>query len=335
MKKNKMMRLASALLVCVLLSTSVISGTFAKYVTSDTASDSARVAKWGISVEATGSLYGEKYASADSKITALTDEASVSVWGKQGSAPEINAVVAPGTKSDEGFQFGINGKAEVDALVTVEIVHQNIFLAEGKYGVMVEVTGITEENFEAGKYYKQAWTGKYIPVNAWGERDSKWYALHDIADIPAAGYWPVVYSLAGSAVYDAGDTTKDTLKAVADLIAGKVGTATTVQDSTDKSKYTINVTKNIEQNVDIAFSGNGGMDLGGSTISWVWTFDGGDSANKADTILGNLMAERLTGYSDDVVIWDTVNDMYIQPTAGTHYCLDNYFSIEMTVEQVD
>ncbi len=47
MKKNKMMRAASALLVAVLLTTSVISGTFAKYVTSDDATATARVAKWG------------------------------------------------------------------------------------------------------------------------------------------------------------------------------------------------------------------------------------------------------------------------------------------------
>ena len=53
MKKNKMMRLASFLLVATLLTTSMISGTFAKYVTEGSASDSARVAKWGVEVEAT------------------------------------------------------------------------------------------------------------------------------------------------------------------------------------------------------------------------------------------------------------------------------------------
>ena len=47
MRKNKMMRLASALLVAVLLSTCAISGTFAKYVTSSTGTDKARVAYWG------------------------------------------------------------------------------------------------------------------------------------------------------------------------------------------------------------------------------------------------------------------------------------------------
>ena len=43
MKKNKMMRAASALMVATLLTTSVISGTFAKYVTSVNSSDWARI----------------------------------------------------------------------------------------------------------------------------------------------------------------------------------------------------------------------------------------------------------------------------------------------------
>ena len=50
MKKNYVMRFAAVLLVLVLLSTCVVSGTFAKYVTTDTATDTARVAKWGVTV---------------------------------------------------------------------------------------------------------------------------------------------------------------------------------------------------------------------------------------------------------------------------------------------
>ena len=52
MKKNKMMRLASFLLIAVLVSTSAISGTYAKYTTSGFAEDQARVAKWGVTVAA-------------------------------------------------------------------------------------------------------------------------------------------------------------------------------------------------------------------------------------------------------------------------------------------
>lgn len=47
MKKNKMMRAASALMVATLLTTSVISGTFAKYTTSANTQDGAHVAVWG------------------------------------------------------------------------------------------------------------------------------------------------------------------------------------------------------------------------------------------------------------------------------------------------
>lgn len=47
MKKNMFLRVASVLLVLTLLSTCAISGTFAKYVSTDTTSDNARVAYWG------------------------------------------------------------------------------------------------------------------------------------------------------------------------------------------------------------------------------------------------------------------------------------------------
>lgn len=50
MKKNKIMRIASVLLVAVLLSTCAISGTFAKYTTSATGSSTARVAKWDVDI---------------------------------------------------------------------------------------------------------------------------------------------------------------------------------------------------------------------------------------------------------------------------------------------
>ena len=87
MKKNRMMRLASILLVCVLLTTSVISGTFAKYTTSATSTDTARVAKWGFNNAAT------------INITNLFN----SVYDKNVSG---NAdVIAPGTTNSASFQF--------------------------------------------------------------------------------------------------------------------------------------------------------------------------------------------------------------------------------------
>ena len=52
MKKNYVMRFAAVLLVLVLLSTCVVSGTFAKYVTKGEATDTATVAKWGVTISA-------------------------------------------------------------------------------------------------------------------------------------------------------------------------------------------------------------------------------------------------------------------------------------------
>ena len=52
MKKNMFLRVASVLLVLTLLSACAISGTFAKYTTSATATDTARVAYWGFTQEA-------------------------------------------------------------------------------------------------------------------------------------------------------------------------------------------------------------------------------------------------------------------------------------------
>lgn len=61
MKKNIMMRLSALLLVAVLLTTCVISGTFAKYTTADSATDTATVAAWGIelTVEGDAVLYDD------------------------------------------------------------------------------------------------------------------------------------------------------------------------------------------------------------------------------------------------------------------------------------
>ena len=51
MKKNKMMRIASVLLVAVLLSTCAISGTFAKYVSEGSVTATATIAKWDIKLQ--------------------------------------------------------------------------------------------------------------------------------------------------------------------------------------------------------------------------------------------------------------------------------------------
>ena len=96
MRKNKMMRLASSLLVAVLITTSTISGTFSKYTTQDKASDAARVAKWGVELQVAGDMYGLNYKNAtdNTKTETTTGEKIIHfVW-----VPVKNIFTKPITK---------------------------------------------------------------------------------------------------------------------------------------------------------------------------------------------------------------------------------------------
>lgn len=110
MKKNKMMRLASGLLVAVLITTSTISGTFAKYVTTAEAEDYARVAKWGVKVTADGTLFEKEYAKDDSTYTVGDNTVESSNEWK---------LVAPGT-TKTNTEVVITGKPEVAARITYD-----------------------------------------------------------------------------------------------------------------------------------------------------------------------------------------------------------------------
>lgn len=101
MKKNKMMRIASVLLVAVILTTCAISGTFAKYVTSGNGSDSARVAKFGVTVTGTADTFKETYAKDDNSFILAAN-----------TVVSTEDVVAPGT-SGSMAAFTLAGTPEV------------------------------------------------------------------------------------------------------------------------------------------------------------------------------------------------------------------------------
>ena len=113
MKKNKMMRIASVLLVAVLMSTCAISGTFAKYVTSAEGGDSARVAKWGVEITAATDMFSDSYKDAHTTYTANESTGEITV---QAAAADTN-IVAPGTNGSL-VGFTVTGTPEVDVNVT-------------------------------------------------------------------------------------------------------------------------------------------------------------------------------------------------------------------------
>lgn len=134
MKKNRMMRLASLLLVCVLLTTSVISGTFAKYVSSASGTDTARVAKWGVQVQGFDGMFSQNYSTDDSDYTAIYTNSVISA--------DTDKVVAPGT-SGKLAEINVTGVPEVAVEVTYnasDIVLANWIDNEGKFYCPITIT---------------------------------------------------------------------------------------------------------------------------------------------------------------------------------------------------
>jgi len=141
MKKNRTMRVAVLLMALTLMTSCFVGNTFAKYVTQETASDSARVAKWGVQFTTAGNpLFKTQYFVDDTD--AKTAGMTVSV--KSLASPTDN-VVAPGTfgnlvsfglANQEGtnpeVSFKVNFALAQKDGTKVEDYKDNIYL-EGKY----------------------------------------------------------------------------------------------------------------------------------------------------------------------------------------------------------
>ena len=323
MKKNKAMRSASVLLVATLLTTSVISGTLAKYTTQDAAEDTARVAKWGVELQAIGNLYGDTYK--DLIVTENDTNATVQ------SVDRTADVVAPGTQNAEGFTFSLKGKPEVDGTITTTITSQNIFLKAGTYGIMIPVDSevVTAANFDelSGLYTKSGNT--YTAATAYAA-NTTYYTLEDYV-VVSDDYYPVVYKLTGTTkTTTETETTKvDSLNAAAAKLATQLGIGSGTTDSSKITTYT--GTKTFATNDDLA-----SLLVDGEKITWAWGYgdatkvgDTADESDKADTILGLL--ENTT--EGEVVKLSGAS--YGPLTEYTDYCLDTQFSIDITVTQAD
>ena len=118
MKKNTMMRLAAVMLMCVLLTTSVVGGTFAKYVTSADDTDIARVAKWGVEVAvAVKGAFNTDYAAKENAAYATAIAQTVVA---SGTDPNRDNILAPGTNGDLLSSATISGTPEVAVNVKKE-----------------------------------------------------------------------------------------------------------------------------------------------------------------------------------------------------------------------
>lgn len=349
MKKNKMMRLASVLLVLTLLSTSVISGTFAKYTTQDAASDKARVAKWGVELQVVGNLYGDTYGASDKIVKDDAKAFSVQAYNVKDQNVVADDIVAPGTKNDEGFTFSLNGTPEVNGKIETTLKIQNIFLKAGSYGVMVPVDVVTEANFDefydeiANKteahflYTDGSISGSFVKADKW-EEGKKYYTLEDYV-VVSDDYYPVVYALddlTNSGTTYTGDDKVDTLAGIVGVLAdAKKLKLKNTSSNEDKASAitTYTGTKTFETNTNLTET----LKIGDLKLTWAWAFgnedkvgDTADENDKADTILGLL--ENVSEGNKIVKLDGTV---YKAPVEYTDYCLDTQFDLDITVTQID
>lgn len=145
MRKNRMMRLASALLILTMVTTCAISGTFAKYVTSDTGTDSARVAKFGVVIDVAVEEAGKN----DAFVAEYaTDDTTVDTTVIANSVVGSEDVLAPGTKGTLLERATITGTPEVAVNVKKEAtLTLTGWEADGDYYCPLKITvGSTEFN---------------------------------------------------------------------------------------------------------------------------------------------------------------------------------------------
>lgn len=117
MKKTKFMRAALLLLVLTLITSCFVGGTFAKYTTSTTGSDSARVAYWGFDQDASTTID-------------LFDTTYTSDNGDTVKSSSADNVIAPGTEKSVDFGFKYTGNGNITA---PEVAYT--------FGIKAEMTG--------------------------------------------------------------------------------------------------------------------------------------------------------------------------------------------------
>lgn len=300
MKKNRTMRAAALLLALTLMTSCFVGGTFAKYTTSDSATDTARVAKWGVEVLASGNLFGTNYnpnsAGVDGdKIAATSVTTSVDGQGEK--------VVAPGTKNFDGFTVKISGVPEVSYATTATVKDgtKDIFLAEGNWAVLVKATGLNAATVVENVYYVNDGAGTYVKATGAYNPGLAYYELHDAVTLDE-DYYPLQWTVTVDGVAGAPTTN---IKAIADAVAAafdaKDGTANTSPALTYQ-------------------------------LTWEWPFESATS-NVADTILGNLFTGNST--EETIVVYGAPGSSTYSAPASAKYNLIVDFGFTVTVEQTN
>lgn len=112
-KKNVLMRSAGLLLVLVLVTSCFVGSTFAKYTVGGKGENTARVAKFGVTVTGSGDMFAKEYATDDQNV--------VGTIGKSVVSSDNSKLVAPGTENKDFVAATITGTPEVAVRVSYKL----------------------------------------------------------------------------------------------------------------------------------------------------------------------------------------------------------------------
>jgi len=207
-----MLRIASVMLVLALITTCVISGTFAKYVTANTVtSDTGKVAKWTKVTAGDVTFFDNSYTLGDPAVTIASAD---------------HAIVAPGTSKSGVVPFTFTGTPEVkyDLEFSIAPGFEDIFLAAGDYAdptgeltgkATAPAGGYTPVKFtitvKAGETVKNIITGSITEISA--KSATALTAHFNAGEIPT-----IIVSWAWAAEVDANTNALDTILGQADAL---------------------------------------------------------------------------------------------------------------------
>ncbi len=310
--KKNFFTLAVLLLMLCLITTCVVGSSLAKYTTGSSSADTARVAKWGVEVSVSGTLFGKNYG--DTIVASDATEFSVA------SSQSADNVVAPGTKNDVGFQVTVNGTPEVDFKVVFESDADklsDVWLAKGTYGMMVEVYGVNAATDLTQFYTLSSGVYTKVPSGTVYDEDAnvKYYQLVDVVTVTDDKAYPVVWTLVND------NNTAENLKVLS---------SSTLAAAVEELAEALNKSHDANTNPNQSY-----------TLTWSWAFEDTLDENSTeddkaaaklrdgiDTILGNLAAE--TG---NVVYLS--NDGTYLTVAESMYNLEVGLDVKLTATQVD
>lgn len=212
-----MMRAAAILLVAVMATSHVISGTFAKYTTAGQANDTARAAQWGVTIKAGGTLFSDAYiqqinndpssnkptAWNDVKISNRSITVATAMDSGTGEHSSGDNIVAPGTRSyGTGLVFDYSGTTEVAVHMEGYMKSRELFLADGTWANMKAVELLDAGDFADLRHELYLVDTNNGTVTKVGDSDafdsSATYArryeyVRLNAGTPATGYMPGYY----------------------------------------------------------------------------------------------------------------------------------------------